>query len=48
MKMLKSKIMQDLLDGGAIRPECVDEFKARIEEQVKTERAASRIQAEAN
>ncbi|MGZ2449630.1 hypothetical protein ACVIRO_002384 [Rhizobium ruizarguesonis] len=40
MKMLKSKIMQDLLDGGAIRPECVDEFKARIEAEKKAEKEA--------
>jgi hypothetical protein len=36
-KLTKSKIMQDLLDAGAIRPECVEEFKAAIEAAKKYE-----------
>jgi hypothetical protein len=29
-RLKPSEIMQDLLDAGAIRPECVDEFKVKI------------------
>lgn len=53
-KQSDSQIMQDLLDHGAIRPECVKEFKEKIaakkkvEKMIEADERGSRYLADAN
>lgn len=38
-RLKRSEVMEDLLKAGAIRPECVEQFKRDIEDVRRTESA---------